>query len=162
MKQGRMSRVSMIALVLLAAIILTAGCSAPLAAVGNVAKQVTSGNMMSVPVKMLLAAGNSAIEVASQEYLGTPVNVSGMIKRTTGIQVGPEATPAEVASLMVINKLTNETEAWQLSDNVKSIRLDPKAAKSIELRVVNESPLRIEVWVDGTEQQIDAVVDYAQ
>ena len=109
---------------------------------------------------MLLAAGNSAIEVATEEYFGSRVDLSAMIEKNTGIQIGPKANPADVPSLIVINKQTNEAQTWTLGDNVKSIHLNPESAKSIELRVVNESPLRIEVWVDGTVQQIDATVDY--
>jgi hypothetical protein len=164
MNQGRgrvMHTVSLL-LALMMVVVVMAGCSAPLQAVGNFAGRVADVQLTSVPVKMLLAASNSAIEVASEEYFGTRVDLSSMIERSTGIDIGPNATPAEVASLMVINKLTNETQAWTLSDDVKSIRLDPKAAESIELRIVNESPLRIEVWVDGTEQQVDAIVDFAK
>lgn len=162
MKGVRQSRMSLVALVLVVAVLVTAGCASPMEMVGTMAKQVTGAQLASVPVRMLLAAGNSAIEVATEEYFGTPVDLSGMIERSTGIEIGPKANPADVASLMVINKLTNETQAWTLSENVKSIRLDPEAAQSIEIRVVNESPLRIEVWVDGSVQQIDAIVDYAK
>lgn len=162
MKGVRLSKAGIVTIVLLVAVVVTAGCTSPMEMMGAMAKQVTGVQLSSVPVRMMLAAGNSAIEVATEAYFGAPVDLSGLIERSTGIEIGPKASPADVASLIVINKLTNETQAWTLGENVKSIRLDPKSAESIELRVVNESPLRIEVWVDGEVQQIDAIVDYAE
>jgi hypothetical protein len=153
---------------LLGALLFTGACSAP-APVANFTSALSLSNVteraagfssalnrQSVPVRMLLAATNSAIEVATDEYLGSPVNINQLVRNTTGIDMGLDPQPNEIATLSVVNKTTNDVQSWTLSPDVKSIQLLQGSAENVELKVINESPLRIELWVDGSPQVVEA------
>jgi hypothetical protein len=60
---------------------------------------------------------------------------------------------------MVVNKKTNAIRYWQLTNNVKSISLKHERPGAIELKVVNESPLRVELWMEGDVQAIDINIE---
>ncbi len=153
---------------LLAVLVFTGACTAP-APVAGITQALTLANVteraadvssafskQSVPVRMLLAATNSAIEVATDEYLGKSINVNALVLNTTGIDMGLDPQPDEIATLSVVNKLTNSVQSFTLSPDVKSIKLSQDGAQNVELKVINESPLRIELWVDGSPQVVDA------
>ena len=61
--------------------------------------------------------------------------------------------------LLLLTKKTNDVKYWELTDKVKMIRLKHQNPGAIELKVINEKPLRVELWIDGNTKEIDATVE---
>ena len=57
---------------------------------------------------------------------------------------------------MVVSKKTNKFTYFQLTPNVKLVRLKSKDAGDVELIVRNQEPLQIELWTNSTD---DVVLD---
>ena len=58
----------------------------------------------------------------------------------------------DVPALMLINEEADTYSLWRLHESVESIELTAETPESVTLRVVNAEPLRIELWVDGTNE----------
>jgi hypothetical protein len=69
---------------------------------------------------------------------------------------------AKAPVLMVISKATNEMLYWEISDAVKAISLSADQSAGVEMKVINEDPLRIEVWVDSGVEDVVVTVDVAE
>ena len=113
----------------------------------------------SIPLKIIIAAGSSAIQVAAEEYLGLQLDVKELLKQVAGVEVATGVPPADIPVLMVVNKQTNDIIYWKLTESVKMIRLKHDQPGKIELKVVNESPLRIELWIDGDTKEIEVTIE---
>lgn len=113
-----------------------------------------------VAVKMIFAAGQAALQVALDELSGAvgvdPISVRNLVV-AGDIQNG--LPPGDIAVLMVVHKKTNQVQYWRLTKNVKMIRLKSSNPGPIELKVVNENPLRVELWLEGDAPEVDVVVE---
>jgi hypothetical protein len=63
----------------------------------------------------------------------------------------PSSTAPEKGSpvILVVNKKDNKFTYFQLTPNVKQIRLKNKDSKEVSLIVKNQEPLQIELWLDS-------------
>lgn len=113
----------------------------------------------SVPLKIVLAAGNAALQIAAEEYLGVQIDVNDLLRQVAGVDIGTGVPPTDIPVLMVVDKKTNDILYWRLTENVKMIRLKHDMPGEIELKVMNESPLRIELWIAGDVENIDVTVE---
>jgi hypothetical protein len=157
---GRRIRNGVVAIGLMAVLLSAAGCTVPY--VGKLKLDNSEGvtlQVESIPVKILLAASDAAIQVASSEYFGMRVDVLDLLKQVANVNVGIGVPPDDEAVLMVINKNTNDIVYWTLTDKVEAIRLRRNAPGEVEVKVINQSPLRIEMWIDGDVKEVDAVID---
>jgi hypothetical protein len=59
-------------------------------------------------------------------------------------------------TIMVVSKSTNKVTYFQLTPNVKLVRLKSKDAGDVELIVKNQEPLQIELWTNSID---DVVLD---
>ena len=60
---------------------------------------------------------------------------------------------------MLVNKQSNDILYWGLKERVKMIRLRHETPSAIELKVINETPLRIELWIEGKVDGIEMEVE---
>jgi hypothetical protein len=153
----------------LAAMLAAAGCAMPsLPAMPGLGADGVRVRVTSVPVKIVFAATSAAVEVAADEYLGMTLDMPDLLKQIFGVESGSRADarvgvpPAEAPVLMVVNEHTNDVLYWTLADEVKAIRLKHNAPGEIELKVVNDDPLRVELWIGGDVEAIDAVIEFRE
>jgi hypothetical protein len=151
--------------VLAGSMLFLAGCQMPampidIAALNPLREEGVTVRVESVPVKIALAAGSAALQVASEEYFGMRFDVFDLLARVANVDVQVGIPPTDEPVLMVVNKETNDVLYWRLTEDVASIRLRNIEPGDVELKVVNESPLRVELWVDGELDTIDAVIDF--
>jgi hypothetical protein len=143
-------------LLIITALIFTllTGCSSPL---GPKDVRVKIG---SLPVRIAFAAGGATLEVLAEEFTGVKIDAKDLLS-----QIFPTIAPANGSPsgnnpvLMVVNKKTNDIMYWQLTNNVKMISLKHNSPGAIELKVVNESPLRVELWMEGDIKAIDVDIE---
>jgi hypothetical protein len=113
---------------------------------------------------MIFAAGQAAVQVAADELkdsLGLDLKAILGFAFVGEVQNG--LPPGDIPVLMVVHKKTNQTQFWQLTDKVKSIRLKSENPGPIELRVVNEIPLRVELWLEAdTPPDIEVIIEFKQ
>lgn len=145
--------------------LLLAGCAMPalpidVAALNPLREEGVTVRVQSVPVKIALAAGSAALQVASEEYFGMRLDVFDLLARVASVDVQVGIPPTDEPVLMIVNKQTNDILYWRLTKDVASIRLRHANPGAVELKVVNESPLRVELWVDGDIETVDAVIDF--
>ena len=163
-------RRSIVALLALLAVALSAaGCAMPsLPAMPSLGADGVRVRVTSVPVKIVFAATSAAVEVAAEEYLGMNVDVPDLLAQVFGVETGSRADarvglpPANDPVLMVVNKSTNDVLYWTLTDEVKAIRLKHDAPGEVELKVVNDDPLRVELWIGGDVEAIHAVIEFKE
>lgn len=134
--------------------IITTGCSSPLS------QKDVRVRISSLPIRIAFAIGGATLEVLTEEFAGVKIDSKNLLSQifptldaTTGAPSGNNPV------LLVVNKKTNDIMYWQLTNNVKMIRLKHTSPGAIELKVVNESPLRIELWIEGNIQSIDVDID---
>jgi hypothetical protein len=60
---------------------------------------------------------------------------------------------------MVVNKRNNKFTYFEISSNVKEVRLKTESSNMVELIVKNKDPLQIELWVD-TASDIELAVEF--
>lgn len=150
---------------LVGATLLLSGCAVPqmpvdLAALNPLREEGVTVRIQSVPVKIALAAGSAALQVASEEYFGMRLDAFDLLSRVANVNVEVGIPPTDEPVLMVVNKETNDILYWRLTKDVRSIRLRHDNPGKIELKVLNESPLRVELWVEGDVDAIDAIVEF--
>jgi len=144
------------------------GCQIPalpkmpvdVAALNPLREEGVTVRIQSVPVKIALAAGSAALQVASEEYFGMRLDVFDLLTRVANVDVQVGIPPTDEPVLMVVNKQTNDILYWRLTEDVASIRLRHVNPGTVDLKVINESPLRVELWVDGDLDAIDTVIDF--
>ena len=112
----------------------------------------------SVPFKILFAAGKATLQVLQQE-VGLGIDISEALKLVVIDDLKDGLPPGDMASLLVANSKTHDTHYWQLTPNVKMIRLSHPDAGGIDLKVRNETPLRIELWIDGSLSELNVIVE---
>jgi hypothetical protein len=114
----------------------------------------------SVPLKIVLVAGIATLQVLADDLPDIGIDVADLIDQivendnaVTGVP------PSDVPVVMVVNKKTNDILYWKLTDKVKTIRLKHDNPGAIELKVQNETPLRVELWMDGDINEIKIDVE---
>ena len=133
-------------------------CTVALSACGNGGSAVVRLN--AIPMRIIFKAGVAVVEIAIEEIAGTKIDVADLMA-----QIFKSATPEkglppkDTPVLMVVDKKTNNVMYWQLTSNVKAIRLKHNEPGVIELKVLNEKPLRIELWIEGNIQTLEVVVE---
>lgn len=143
-------------LLIASALILTilTGCSSPLSSPDVRIK------IGSLPVRIAFAAGGATLEVLAEEFTGVKIDTNDLLS-----QIFPSLDPSNGTPsgnnpvLMVVSKKTNDIMYWQITKSVKMIRLKHDRPGAIELKVVNDSPLRIELWVEGDIKSIDIDIE---
>lgn len=141
-------------------VLLIVVCALVLSACNNVSfklpnsNTVTTVKIKSVPLKIVMAAGTAALQVALEEFAGVQIDSKDLLKQVSGDDVIAGIPPTDAPVLMVISKKTNDMMYWKLTDKVKAIRLKDDKPGAIELRVLNETPLRIELWIEGDIKEV--------
>ena len=152
------SRSWTIATFLIIVIMVCVGCSVPLPG-GNTAATVT---IKSIPLRIAMAAGSAALQVAIEEFAGVEIDVKELVQQVALEDVGTGVPPNDIPVLMVVNKETNDILYWKLTDKVKMIRLRHEQPGGIELKVINEQPLRIELWIDGNIEDVEITIEMTE
>lgn len=155
MKSVYFPKISLVCMLLCIALISSACASLKLGE-GPTGVQV---RIKSVPLKIVIAASGSAIQVAAEEYLGLQIDVNDLLRQVAGVEVSTGVPPTDIPVLMVVNKQSNDILYWKLTENVKMLRLKHNSPGKIELKVINEEPLRIELWIDGDTKEIEVTVE---
>jgi hypothetical protein len=131
------------ALIVIPAAFLAAGCQNGLKSSGPYVRvqslSATVGWASSKPSLASLAKGGTGFQVKEDDLLRLVTEV-----KHPPAGYGPSGT----ATLVVINKQTNETNFWTLTDNVKAIRLASEVQSGVQLKTVGQVPLRLELWCD--------------
>lgn len=113
-----------------------------------------------IPMRILLSAGAAAVHVIVEELTGLGIDHEELRKLVTqDTQIGEGLPPGDIATLMLVQKSTNDVRYWRLTDNVKTISLRTQQGNGLELKVLNETPLRIELWLDSEAKEIDVEVE---
>jgi hypothetical protein len=130
------------------------GCSSPLS------QKEVRVKIGSLPIRIAFAAGGATLEVLAEEFTGVKIDSKDLLSQVFPSLDSTNGTPAgSNPVLMVVNKKTNDIMYWQLTNNVKMIRLKHDSPGAIELKVVNESPLRVELWMEGDIKAIDIDIE---
>lgn len=113
-----------------------------------------------VVLKIAFAAGSAALEVAVEEFAGVKFDAKELLRQIIEIEEPTLGTPpADTPVIMLVNKQSNDILYWQLTEQVKMIRLRHDTPGAIELKVINETPLRIELWIEGKVDGIEVEVE---
>lgn len=113
----------------------------------------------SVALKILLVGGSEALRIASETYLGVSFDSKALLALIAPSDAEAGLPPSDRPVLMLVNKNTNAIKYWELTDKVKMIRLKHQSPGPIELKVLNQKPLRIELWIEGDLKELDATVE---
>lgn len=114
----------------------------------------------SIPIKIAFAVGSATLDVLVQEISGMGIDAKDLLKQiVTEQDIGIGLPPGNIATLMLVHKKTNEVRYWKLSNNVKKISLKSRDAGDVTLKVINESPLRIEMWLDSDSKEVEVTVE---
>ena len=137
-------------------------CSVVLSACGSGSSNGGAAvlRLQSVPIRIVFRTGIAAVEIAIEEIAGTKIDVEGLLAQIFK-SAKPEngLAPKDTAVLMVVNKTTNNVVYWQLTNNVKMIRLKHNDPGAIELKIINEKPLRIELWMNGDIKTLEVIAE---
>jgi len=102
-----------------------------------------------------MVAGGAALQIAMEEFAGIKIDYKDLLRQIVEVEdVTTGVPPNDIPVIMVVNKKNNDILYWQLTDNVKMLRLKHEQPGTIELKVINETPLRIELWMDGDLEEI--------
>jgi hypothetical protein len=132
------------------------GCSGIPVIGGNSGATV---KITSIPLKIIVAASGTALQVAIEEFAGVRIDVKDLLEQVLVEDVKNGIPPTDVPVLMIVDKMTNDILYWKLTDKVKMIRLRQEQPSAIELKVINESPLRIELWIEGGTEEVSVTVE---
>ena len=148
--------------VLLSVLIFSTGCGTVQQlgkGVGIASNSVPSVKFKAVALKMLFAAGQAVLQVGVEEFTGVEIDAKSLLELIIEGDVQSGLPPSDVSVLMVIHKKNNQAQYWKLTDQVKMIRLKHDDPGAIELKVLNEEPLRVELWLEGDISELDVVVE---
>lgn len=147
-------------LLLLVAGLLLSACSLP-ALPTFTQEEGVRVKITSVPLKIALVAGGAALQVAAEEFAGVRIDSRDLLSQIVEFEDAESGWPAreDTPVIMVINKATNDVLYWQLSASVQSIRLRHETPGTVELKVTNDSPLRVELWIDGAVEELQVDVE---
>ena len=101
------------------------------------------------------------LRVASEEYLGMSIDTKALLALITPSEAKIGIPSDDNPVLILINKNTNEIKYWLLTEQVKMISLKHDNPGPIEFKVINEHPLRIELWISGDLKELDVTVTMA-
>ena len=113
----------------------------------------------SITLKIGLAVGSAIVKVAVEEFVGFEIDTDDLLKQIIVGKISKGTLSEKVPSLIVINKKSNDILSWKLTKEVKTIRLKSKNPGEIELKVINEDPLRIELWVGADLKEVEVTVE---
>jgi hypothetical protein len=123
--------------------------------------QVAGVNVVDLPRTVTAAEAASAEQVATTaDDTSASADMAG--ERVASLPAERGLPPTDVPVLMVISKQNNDMLFWQLSEEVQTVRLRADNPGGIEMKVSNESPLRIELWVDAGIETVDVTVEFSQ
>ncbi len=126
-------------------------------------KSVVTVPVKAVVLKIAFAAGSAALQVAVEEFAGVKFDAKELLRQIVKIEEPTLGTPpAETPVIMLVNKQSNDILYWQLTEQVKMIRLRHETPGAIELKVINETPLRIELWIEGKVDGIEVEVEMTE
>jgi len=138
-------------LLVILSITIVSGCSS----LPNLAQSGVKVKITSVPLKIVMVAGGAALQIAMEEFAGIKIDYKDLLRQIVEVEdVTTGVPPNDIPVIMVVNKKNNDILYWQLTDNVKMLRLKHEQPGTIELKVINETPLRIELWMDGDLEEI--------
>ena len=113
----------------------------------------------SITLKIGLAVGSAVIKVAVEEFTGVEIDTEDLLKQIIVGKISKGIPEENVPTLVVINKKSNDILHWKLTKQVKIIRLKSKNPGEIDLKVINQDPLRIELWVGADLKDIEVTVE---
>lgn len=109
----------------------------------------------SIPLRIAISASAIVLEVVTERFLGVKVDYKSLIDSVVESPDAIEdAPPSSKPVLMLVSKKNNQMMYWVLTDNVKMIHLHDKNPGAIDLKVINEQPLRVELWIDGDVKDV--------
>ena len=116
--------------------------------------------IQAVVLKIAFAAGSAALQVAVEEFAGVKFDAKELLRQIVEIEEPTLGTPpGDTPVIMLVNKQSNDILYWQLTEQVKMIRLRHETPGAIELKVINETPLRVELWIEGKVDGIEVEVE---
>lgn len=126
----------------------------------SLGKNVVTVPVKAVVLKIAFAAGSAALQVAVEEFDGVKFDAKELLRQIIASEEPTLGTPpADTPVIMLVNKQSNDILYWQLTEQVKMIRLRHETPGAIELKVINETPLRIELWIEGKVDGIEVEVE---
>ncbi|MDA8085394.1 MAG: hypothetical protein M0Z75_01720 [Nitrospiraceae bacterium] len=121
----------------------------------------TTVKVTSVALEILQIGTQAYIEANNSPYAGIALSATALMKLITPKDAAAAGMPPNnVPVLVLINKKTDDIKYWELTDRVKMIRIKDNNPGSIDLKILNQKPLRIELWVNSNIKEIDATVEF--
>lgn len=75
-------------------------------------------------------------------------------------EIASEESITDAPILMLISKGTNEIVYWKLTEKVQSIELINDNPQKFALKLINENPLLIQLWVESGVENVDVKVNF--
>ncbi len=154
---------------ILSNVFLLNGCFGAIKRLFNSSSPVSVSPVMipvsSIPLKIALAAGPPIIDVAVKELFGVSINTDDLVRQIIvgGVRGISEDFPSNDAPILIlIDKGSNNIRYWKLTDRVHKITLRTQNPEEVVLNVINEIPLRIELWVSGNIKDVEIKVDFKE
>ena len=119
----------------------------------------------SITLKIVLAAGPPIIDVAVKELFGVSINTDDLVRQIIvgGVRGVSEDFPSDDTPILIlIDKGSNNIRYWKLTNRVHKITLRSQNPEEVVLNVINEKPLRIELWVSGNVKDVEIKVDFKE
>lgn len=143
----------------------------------------------SISLKLSTAGADVGLQVDFQQAAGLGIEVKDLLHHVVSDEVQSGLPSGNEPVLVVFNARTHAVNYWKLTDKVKMIRLKKKAShvakaeesdeiyqdafdpkikmvstnveesNEFEIKVMNEKPLRVELWIDVPSTDIEIVVE---
>lgn len=112
-----------------------------------------------VVLRIVIRSGVAVVQIVLEETSGIKVDIQSILDAIIDEGVKKGVPPTDERILMVVTKQTNDIFYWKLTKKVKMIRLRHDNPGKIELKVQNESPLRIELWIENSIEEFEIEVE---
>jgi len=111
-----------------------------------------------VHAKLIYSSGKIGLELLMKESEAWGIDSRAILASIFDGEPGVGLPPRDIPVLMIVNKRTNDVRHWKLTDNVRLIRVRHGDPGEIELRVMNEDPLRVELWF-SSEREVEVDIE---
>lgn len=112
-----------------------------------------------VPCKIKFGPLAAALEVDLSEVRNLALDAKQLYDEIVNGEPSTVPPPSESPVVMVVNKKRNKFTYFTLTPNVKELRLRTANSSEVELNIMNQEPLRVELWV-STDQPIEIDIEF--
>ncbi len=112
-----------------------------------------------VPCKIKFGPLAAALEVDLSELKNLVLDAKQFYNEIVTGEPGPTVPERGQPVIMVVNKKDSRITYFQLTPNIKEIRLKNKDAKEVTLIVKNQDPLAVELWLDSPND-VEVTVEF--